>query len=511
MKIIKRDGSLQEFKREKIINAIVKAMADDTQKGVDYELAKQISQDIEIESLEDKVYSVEEIQDIIEELLMCYDRYNTARMYIRYRLEHEQGRNRRTEIANKVLDVVTCKDVKNANANLDEYSFGGRKFESAGVVHKQIALDELMRPEVAEAHRKGRLYQHDLDSYSVGMHNCFSRETKFITSLGTKSFNDFVDGEEIFVPTHTGEWKKATVRNYGKQQLFNLHFKRGNSEVKIIKATKNHRWFLKDGTVTDSIKIGDKLLRTPNINNFDFNSSSKEEKQMWIYGFACADGVVIDNGQGPWGTRIRLCNNKREKYENRFLELGYSSCSEKHIGKDKNIYIQGFLKEIPSFKDEKMIKAFINGVFDADGSATTSAKSIQLTGEKMIALVNNYFETAGFYIGAIKDLTDQVTNFGKRTDTTKRIMLSEEQAHFYWTLKNIEEASIEDVWCLEVEDNKSFILSGGIVTGNCLFIDFNQLLSNGFSTRNGDVRPPNSISTAFQQMAVIFQCQSQVC
>ena len=45
---------------------------------------------------------------------------------------------------------------------------------------------------------------------------------------------------------------------------------------------------------------------------------------------------------------------------------------------------------------------------------------------------------------------------------------------------------------------------------NCLFADFNQLFTNGFITRNGDVRPPSSFSTACQQVAVIFQCQSQV-
>lgn len=45
---------------------------------------------------------------------------------------------------------------------------------------------------------------------------------------------------------------------------------------------------------------------------------------------------------------------------------------------------------------------------------------------------------------------------------------------------------------------------------NCLFIDFKKLFEEGFSTRNGDVRPPKSISTAMQQVAVIFQCQSQV-
>lgn len=45
---------------------------------------------------------------------------------------------------------------------------------------------------------------------------------------------------------------------------------------------------------------------------------------------------------------------------------------------------------------------------------------------------------------------------------------------------------------------------------NCLFADVDKLLSEGFSTRNGDVRPANSIATAFQLLAVIFQIQSQV-
>jgi ribonucleoside-triphosphate reductase len=45
---------------------------------------------------------------------------------------------------------------------------------------------------------------------------------------------------------------------------------------------------------------------------------------------------------------------------------------------------------------------------------------------------------------------------------------------------------------------------------NCLFVDFDNLFTNGFVTRNGDIRPPSSYSTACQQVAVIFQCQSQV-
>jgi ribonucleoside-triphosphate reductase len=45
---------------------------------------------------------------------------------------------------------------------------------------------------------------------------------------------------------------------------------------------------------------------------------------------------------------------------------------------------------------------------------------------------------------------------------------------------------------------------------NCLFVDFKKLFTEGFVTRNGGIRPPSTFSTACQQYAVIFQCQSQV-
>lgn len=43
---------------------------------------------------------------------------------------------------------------------------------------------------------------------------------------------------------------------------------------------------------------------------------------------------------------------------------------------------------------------------------------------------------------------------------------------------------------------------------NCMSIPFDDLLANGFNTRQTDVRPANSINTAFQLIAVIFQLQS---
>lgn len=43
---------------------------------------------------------------------------------------------------------------------------------------------------------------------------------------------------------------------------------------------------------------------------------------------------------------------------------------------------------------------------------------------------------------------------------------------------------------------------------NCLSVPFDKLLANGFTTRQTDVRPANSVNTAFQLVAVIFQIQS---
>ena len=43
---------------------------------------------------------------------------------------------------------------------------------------------------------------------------------------------------------------------------------------------------------------------------------------------------------------------------------------------------------------------------------------------------------------------------------------------------------------------------------NCLSIPFDKLLANGFNTRQTDIRPANSLNTAFQLIAVIFQLQS---
>lgn len=173
-KVIKRNGKLEEFNKEKIINAVCKAFLD-----VDGDLsrdniskAKSIAKYVE-DIDEDKI-AVESIQNIVEEKLMASNRKDVARAYIRYRYKREISRNKDSELLKEISDKIMAIDVQNQNANLDENSFGGRMGEARSSLMKKYALDFIVSKKAKENHLNNEIYIHDLDSYAVGMHNCLS-------------------------------------------------------------------------------------------------------------------------------------------------------------------------------------------------------------------------------------------------------------------------------------------------------------------------------------------------
>lgn len=520
MKVIKRDGNIEDFNLEKIKNAINKAM--DSVGEFNEEVLNKVVNEVYKVIKDRESVLIEDIQDIVENILIKNNLVSIAKEYILYRdkrrrVREQQGRMYE-ESQKEIENIMALKNIENANANVDEGSFSGKNAKVQGYFLKEWALNNLMSETTAYNHRNGIIYQHDLDNYASGMHNCFGRETKFITNKGTKSFNDFNDGDEVTVLTHTGEWKKATVHCYGKQQLNRITFTKNGRAEKFVRATKDHRWMLKDGTFTTNLKIGDLIYPAPIITNFDFDNSSKEEQRYWRMGFALGDGTVDNN----WDrhnkkctkanrTKIKLCGDKL-KFLNRFISDDCYISSEKFDNGDKIIKLYYYNKEIPIVNEMTSgeILAFVDGLYCADGYKTTRTPGIQFTGCVMTNLVFNLFETAGYFITSCKDKTNTETNFGKRSDITIEFLFGINQTKYY-KVKNIKPDKIEDVWCLDVEDNHTFVLSGGLVTGNCLVVDFTDLYENehGFNTRNGDVREPSNIMSFMQLVAVVFQAQSQ--
>lgn len=173
--IIKRDGTIDKFNQSKIEEAIMKAFiaVDGEFSKYAEDKAKNISNYIRNISQE-KILTVEEIQDLVEKGLMSTKRKDVARAYITYRNERTKARERNSDIIKSVAEKLSASNVENQNANVDEKSFGGRMGAANSEVMKKYALDYCMSTMARTNHLTNRIYIHDLDHYAVGDHNCLS-------------------------------------------------------------------------------------------------------------------------------------------------------------------------------------------------------------------------------------------------------------------------------------------------------------------------------------------------
>lgn len=162
----KRDGVLVPFEKQKIINAISKAgyVKDEVKEKIANEIANSNKEEI----------SVEEIQDLVEKKLMATSYKNVAKSYINYRYLHSLARTGYEELMDVVSVKLGANSVENQNANLDEYSFGGRIGEASNVVMDKYALDFCVTKEMKDNHLNNEIYIHDLSSFAVGNHNCLT-------------------------------------------------------------------------------------------------------------------------------------------------------------------------------------------------------------------------------------------------------------------------------------------------------------------------------------------------
>ena len=182
--VIKRDGVVVPFDKEKIKNAIMKAMIDTG--VINEEIANFVA--LSCAYLQEETKSIYEIEQYIIEELTRLGRSDAAIAYHDYKMQRTEERCKNDAIYKEFKSVIECEDVKNSNANVDEYSFGGRKFEASSIIHKDLAL-KLLPKRVSDAHKNNIVYQHDLDSHTVGMHNCLNADLPRLLANGFKTRN----------------------------------------------------------------------------------------------------------------------------------------------------------------------------------------------------------------------------------------------------------------------------------------------------------------------------------
>lgn len=169
--IIKRCGKIEQMSKKKIFDSIQKA--NDSVKEDDRLTQKQIKRICEsvvefCETLEEPI-DIDVLEDVIEQKIMANGGYEVAKRYITYRYEKERVRQNKN-----LTEKLTASNVQNQNANVDEFSFGGRTGEAAEYITKEYALKNLISKKWVHNHINNEIYIHDLGSYAVGNHNCLS-------------------------------------------------------------------------------------------------------------------------------------------------------------------------------------------------------------------------------------------------------------------------------------------------------------------------------------------------
>ena len=173
MKIIKRDGSIVEFNAEKIRIAIKKANEEVSRRERANE--EQIKEIITyIQDLKKPRILVEDIQDIIEEKLMSFEKYKLAKKYITYRYTRELVRKANTT-DQSIKELIDGENEywKRENSNKNAKIVTTQRDYLAGITSTDITRRFLLPKEVVEAHDEGIIHFHDADYFAQNaLHNC---------------------------------------------------------------------------------------------------------------------------------------------------------------------------------------------------------------------------------------------------------------------------------------------------------------------------------------------------
>ena len=186
MQVIKRDGRLMQFNKERIIDAVTKAMGQ-TAGGIDIELAGKIADSVEKQIENKNQVSVYEIQDIVERKLMGSSRKEVAQSYITYRYNRDVARKSKTK--DMFLDIIGAKsnDITRENANMNAETPAGMMMKFASETTKPFVDDFLLSPEVREAVKDGYIHIHDKDYYPTKSLTCLQHPLDKILENGFRT------------------------------------------------------------------------------------------------------------------------------------------------------------------------------------------------------------------------------------------------------------------------------------------------------------------------------------
>lgn len=302
--------------------------------------------------------------------------------------------------------------------------------------------------------------------------NCFRGDTEILTLHGVKRLDQCLPTE--WVLDEENNWVESPIINHGQQPIWGVKLTNGRKS-KYIYATADHDWIGIDGEriKTKDLKKGIKLPHKTPIKSSD--------KLALVHGLIYGDGSKTKDG----GYVLHVCAEHKITYS--LLEdFPYSETERGRLyyffGKNAKIEF----KKLPSEQvSVDYLVGFIRGLFLADGCLSKQPEYI-ITGTKELwDWFVKWGPVAGFYPTGKSKLT-KTTNFGERTRDTFNIRfdlrsISQEdclKGEFkwvgddHWTVSQVwNDYTSAIVYCPSVPTTQSFVLSNGVLVGNCFVSD----------------------------------------
>lgn len=200
--VIKRSGKRVVFAKEKIEKAIEKANAEEgiirnrLNKDEIFSIAEQIYKSA---SNAGRDYSVEEIQDMVEDALMDTGKHSVARLYIKYRANHAE-RRKLTAVDKKIVSIIDLQneEVKQENSNKNPVVTSVQRDYMAGEWSRYFTNEYLLPEDIARAHQEGIIHFHDSDYFAQKEHNCDLINLEDMLQNGTAISGTHIDPPKSF-------------------------------------------------------------------------------------------------------------------------------------------------------------------------------------------------------------------------------------------------------------------------------------------------------------------------
>ena len=305
MNLIKRDCTEVPFNKEKISNAIMKAMPYG--EGIKEKIALKIAEEIEQELLQKQIEEVEiyTIESMVFDKLIKYKQKNTAKAYEGYRQVREYQRYVQNSTDEDLINLLdgTNEYLNKENSNKDAKLVTTQRDYMAGIMSKDITKRFLMPPDILQADEEGIIHFHDMDYFGQkALHNCDLINLEDMLQNGTVINGVHIDkphrfltactvATQIITAVASSQYGGCTISlshlapfvKYSYDIAYNKYIKRGNTNLEAEKyAMEDLTKEIEDGVQTFNYQINSMSTtngQAPFLSVFMYLGETKEYKK----------------------------------------------------------------------------------------------------------------------------------------------------------------------------------------------------------------------------------------